>query len=284
MNTYLTSNRTLGQFPLSIATSLAIEAAFGIYPDRPETKEPILKYNTLWINIRTLFRNTLGAMEKGDAGRVQPPMLAITLSEEMTFIRDIIKERTNNSVNVVFYYSNYSNIETHFKHSVIGMDNTDKQKEYTLLHNQTIEILFENNKKEHIHDIRLFKLFLTEHSISNSDVAIITHYAIDLLSAHIFKKLTLLESHTGHFKDKVLWYTKFNGDTKELNQIPFNKCFITVFGDDVTFRPFALKTRVNILELAKKYNWTAITTIDKLRYCIGQLKNPYEKEILLSML
>ena len=130
MNTYLTSNRTLGQFPLSIATSLAIEAAFGIYPDRPETKEPILKYNTLWINIRTLFRNILGAMEKGDAGRVQPPMLAITLSEEMTFIRDIIKEGTNNSVNVVFYYSNYSNIETHFKHSVIRMDNTDKQKEY----------------------------------------------------------------------------------------------------------------------------------------------------------
>ena len=59
MITDLMSSRTIGQFPLSIATSLAMEAAFGIYPDRPETKEPILKYDTLWVNVRTIFRNIM---------------------------------------------------------------------------------------------------------------------------------------------------------------------------------------------------------------------------------
>ena len=240
MITDLMSSRTIGQFPLSIATSLAMEAAFGIYPDRPETKEPILKYDTLWVNVRTIFRNIMGSLEKEFADRVTPPMLANTLNEEMMFINDVIKERANNATTVVFYYSNYIDIEKHFKHGVVRMDNTPKQKEYTALH--------------------------------------------DLLSDHIFKKLTLLESHTGHFKEKSQWNSKFSGDTKLLNQIPFNSCFIRIFGDDTTFRPFTIKTRNDIIEIAKKYNWSSVSTKDKIRYGIQQLMNPYEKEIILSML
>ena len=92
MITDLMSSRTIGQFPLSIATSLAMEAAFGIYPDRPETKEPILKYDTLWVNVRTIFRNIMGSLEKEFADRVTPPMLANTLNEEMMFISKNLAE------------------------------------------------------------------------------------------------------------------------------------------------------------------------------------------------
>ena len=280
MITDLMSSRTIGQFPLSIATSLAMEAAFGIYPDRPETKEPILKYDTLWVNVRTIFRNIMGSLEKEFADRVTPPMLANTLNEEMMFINDVIKERTNNATTVVFYYSNYIDIEKHFKHGVVRMDNTPKQKEYTALHNQTIKILLDSN--EHI-GIKIFNLELHGNH-KDLNALIITHYAIDLLSDHIFKKLTLLESHTGHFKEKSQWNSKFSGDTKLLNQIPFNSCFIRIFGDDTTFRPFTIKTRNDIIEIAKKYNWSSVSTKDKIRYGIQQLMNPYEKEIILSML
>lgn len=277
------NNRTTGHFPVSIATSLAIEGAFGIHPDHPVLKAPILKYNSLWINCRTLFRNLIGSLEKDSIDKITVRELTIVLNEEMSFIRNIISEMTNNTVGVVFYYPNYNKIEFSFKYGVVRMDNTDRQKELTTLHNQTIKNLLDKDKDDKIHGIKIFNISLSTNGDSNVEALLISHYAIDLLSANEFKKLSLLESHTGVIKEKAMWYTKFyNG--AELNQIPFIKCFLIIFGDDTTFRPYARSLRMDILEVAKKYNWSSVSTRAKIIYGISSMKNPYAREVLLDML
>jgi hypothetical protein len=91
--------------------------------------------------------------------------------------------------------------------------------------------------------------------------------------------LVLLESHTGKIKPRGQWYTKYlNG--KDLVQIPFNEGFLQVFGDSETFRPMDIRFRRAILEIAERYKWTAVSTLEKLNYGIDQLKNPYYKEVL----
>lgn len=55
--------RTKGQFPISIATSLALEGLFGILEDNKDPNPPWPDYTDLIINVRTLFRNLLGSIE-----------------------------------------------------------------------------------------------------------------------------------------------------------------------------------------------------------------------------
>jgi len=276
----LLSQRAVGQLPLSIATSLAIEGAYGVHPDHPSSEVPILKYSSLLVNVRTLFRNMLGSLERNNAGKVSIIELAATLAEEMSFIRTFVEENTsrNGNVKVVFYYSNYNGIEREFKRSVARMDNTEKQKEFSALQAQVMKLLLKNPDL----DIKGFELFLKNPNGSNSAL-ILTHFAIDLLSAHEFSKLSLLESHTGFVKGKSQWYTKLHNGS-ELNQIPFMKCFLTVFGDETLFRPHDRKLRMSILEVAKKYNWSSVTTRDKVRYGLETLLNPYARQIMLDIL
>lgn len=274
-------DRVLGQYPISVPTSLALESVCGIHPDIPVSSPPILKYDELWINIRTLFRNIYSAIDPNDVVSVNTHAMLETILDEMTTIENIISDNTEGKTKVVFYYSNYDNIESRFHKGVVRRDNTEKQKEYTAFHNNTIKILIDIKKKDKVHhDIRLFDLALKNEN--KSKALIITHYAIDLLSSKEFSHLTLLESHTGAIREKALWHRKFlNG--KELSQIPFNKVFIQVFGDAETFRPMAISLRKEVLEIATKYNWSSLSTRDKLIYSIDQMKNQYSRDILKSM-
>lgn len=279
--TDLSTNRMLGQYPLSIATSLAIESATNIHEEVKHKSPPILEYDELWVNIRTMFRNIVGALDKDIASRITPKSIANALLDEMNMLESIINEFTNNKVKVIFYYSNYARLELLYKHALIRMDNTDKQKEFTILHNQTIKIVLDKQTIEKTHDIRVFDLHIkTENKCK---ALILTNYAFDLLSYNKFNKLTLLESHTGHIKNRAQFYTKYmNG--AELSQIPFTLYFLIIFGDSQTFRPFNIKLRKMILDVAKKYNWSAVSTRDKIKYGIEQLKNEYEKQIILEMM
>jgi len=275
------STRTVGQYPISIATSLALEAAFDIYPDRPPLgKQPIFDYDELWINLRTLYRNLIGSLDKDAAKAVHPEELAEGLMDDIEMINSIITTETNRKVSVVFYYCNYSDLEFHFKHSTIRMDNTDKQKEYTLIHNRTIKLVLDKQKQSQSNLIRVFDLKFQVDRLKR--VLLLTNYAIDLLNLKSFSHLTLLESHSGHLKEKSQWYTKFS-DSKELAQIPFRADMLQVFGDSTIFRPMDIRLRRDIIDLAKKYNWSSITTSDRIRYCVGQLQNPFYKEVLLNI-
>jgi hypothetical protein len=258
------ASRMVGQYPLSIATSLAIESAMGIHPEIPVESPPIKKFEELWVNIRTLFRNFLGALPK-DAVKAMPPReIAQALLQEMEQIVSIVAP-----TRVVFYVSNYAGIEHKYRHGVIRRDTTDNQRIYTAIQIETIEELLKMQPQ-----LELYGYELKLEPPRKARVLILTHYPYDLLSYKNFSELTLLESHTGAIKERAQWYTKYLHG-KELPMIPFREDLIQVFGDAEHFRPGDPKLRKALIEVAQKYNWSAVSTYDKLLYGIEQLPNPF---------
>lgn len=274
------AERVLGKYPLSVASSLALEAACGVHDDFPVSKAPVLNYTQLWMNIRTLYRNLVGSIDRTSGSSVVPELLAQALTEEIDTIADQIREVTQGKTQVIFYYSNYSNLERRYANPIASLrqDTTPKQKEYTLIHNKTVELLLQIRKE----DIRVFDLWPEPREVG-AVALICTNYAFDLLARKEFSKLTLLESHTGQLKDRALWYTKFNGG-QELSRIPFREDMLQVFGDSTLFKPADIRLRRELMTIAERYNWTSVTTLEKIKYGIDQIQNPYFKETLRSIL
>lgn len=280
MSSYAAS-RTTGQYPLSVATSLAIESAMGIHPEIPVKSPPIFDYEELWVNLRTLFRNFMGALDKAAVESITAAECAEALAEEMDTIHRIIYEGTNEQVKVIYYISDYAGIEAKYPYAVVRRDNTPKQKMFTELMTDTLGRLlkhFDNAKTGVIYTTSL-KL----HPKVKTNALIITHIAYDLVAHKEFKHLTLLESHTGSFKKEAQWHTKYlNGN--ELPMIPFREDMLQIFGDQQTFRPMDPKIRKEVVEIATKYNWSAVTKSEKIRYGIKQLQNSYAREVLSAIL
>lgn len=269
--------RALGQFPLSVATSLALESACGIHPDHETRNPPLRNHAEFWINMKTLFRNLEGALEKSFAATVMPTPLAEALLQEMEQIRRIVSEYAPRC-KVVFYISNYKGMEKKYPHAQLRVDHTPKQKHAAALYVNTIETL---NKINQHHGIEIFELKLEPKG--TVDAMILTHVPYDLLSYSKFSNLVLVESHTGNIRQRPQWYSKYyNGS--ELPMMPFREDLIQVFGDKETFRPMPNKLRKDLIDLATKYNWSTVTTRDKILYCLEKLQDPYSREVLKSML
>jgi hypothetical protein len=274
------SERVIGQYPLSVATSLALEGANGVYPEREESPPPILKYDQLWVNLRTLFRNFIGSLDKTTASMIDGFEAAEVLSEEMDMVQTVIQE-SNPNCKVHFYLSNYVRMEQKYPRAVIRHDSTPKQKTYTLTMVDCMTKLLADHKGQP--NLSVFDRKLTYGQSPLPRVLLITHVAYDLLSANAFKDLALLESHTGVIKTKALWYTKY-AQGKELVMIPFREDLLQVFGDSETFQPMDIRLRKEILEVANKYNWSQVTTTDRIRMTLEFLENPYYREVMKTII
>lgn len=264
--------RTVGQYPLSIATSLAIESANGIHPEIVVSSPPIQKFEELWVNTRTLFRNFLGALPKESLKTIPAREIAETLIQEMEQIVQLVPCR------VVFYLSNYARLAETYRFGVIRMDTTDNQRVYTALQHEALQQLLELRP-----GVELLGFELKLQPPRPAKTLILTHFPYDLLSHKRFKELVLLESHTGAIKERAQWYTKYY-QGKELAAMPFREDLIQVFGDSETFRPGDPKLRKELIDIAKKYNWTAVTTYDKLLYGIEQMQNPFYVATMKSIM
>lgn len=279
-------DRELGQFPLSIGTSLAIEGACGIYPEKEVPTPPIQQFNSFWINVKTLFRNLYGSCTSEYRLHPNPNEMADVLLQEMKHLENIPQQYTNKPIEVVFYLSDYAKIERKYPFALPRMDNTNHQKQYTQLMIKTIERLIKllKNLKENnqaFPDIQFFELKIKPKD--RKKTLILTNYPFDLTSYKDFGPMGLLESHTGAIKEYAQWYTKyFNG--KELFRFPFNEGFLQIFGDSELFRPLNIKYRKELMEIAEKYKWTSVSTRDKLMYGIDQIKNPLMKAQLREIL
>lgn len=268
--------RAVGQYPLSIATSLALEGAMGIHEEHPTNKPPIREFRELWVNVRTVFRNFMGALSKDHARAADEHDVAEAISVELDTIASIVGEATNGSVRCVFYISNYKGLERKYRYALVRSDTTDGQRAYTQMQNNVLQTLI----KQHADGIVGFDLELRP--TTKSKTLILTHYPYDLLSRHAFGELVLLESHTGKLKDFTQWSSKYlNGN--ELAQIPFTSYFMQLFGDKETFKPQTSKWRNDIKELAKKYNWGPTTSRDKIMYGLDQLADKYTRDVILEM-
>ena len=261
-----------GSHPIAIATSLAFEGLSGNHPDSPSGINNTQKYKQVWINVKTLYRNIYNAIEIPERFTLNGiTELSEILLAEVEYIKGMLAE---DNVKALFYHNNLDNIKSKYKHATIREDKTPKQILFTSVYNQIGKMIFLKNK---FPDLQIFdnriKPTIQEPSL------MLTHMPLDLFSYHNFiQPLHLLESHTGVVKERNLWYTKYY-DGKELSNIPFREDLIQFFGDKESIVPYAKKTRNAIIEIANKYNWTQITSLDKINYGINQSKDDYLKTI-----
>lgn len=260
---HLVSLREMGQFPLSIPTSLALEGAIGIYPEKETYVNVLPEYDEMWINLRTLFRNLMGSMKSEEAAQATPTPVAQALLQEMEQLESIVKEKSAGRIKLVFYVSNYRGMEQKYPRAYIRKDSTPKQVIRTEIQKKAIQHLLDLLKEQGGHDVRVFEQKLK--TAKPTKALIITHFAYDLFVYPQFAQLDLLESHTGVIKPKSQWYTKYV-DGKTLPMIPFREDLIQIFGDAETFSPWPIKHRRQLIELAEKHHWTQVTTSALIKY------------------
>ena len=256
-------DRTVGVYPISIGTSLAIEGLThtGEF-DKEKGAPPIKECGMLYINIRTLFRNAFGSYDDLK-DRLTADIMIETLINDINEIKEAVKASSPSTVCVV-YLCRYKQLNKIFKEAKFKNPNTANQIFYNALeHDAYLEC-----DKDTYGEIKYFDTELK----GDVDTFIITHMPIDLLSHKRFPSLTLLESHTGKVKNKMLWYTKLNGKRPD---IPFNRAFIQIFGDGVTFSPQAIKVRRVIQSCAEKNRWHQNTSSERIILNLRTTNEPH---------
>lgn len=271
------SERETGQIPVSIGTSLAIESILGIYPEKETNNPAIRKIDDLWINVRTLLRNMIGAVPTEDKVSLDPNDLINSLKEEMVIIKDVIDKQSLNQVNTTFYICSFRSLLKDFKRAVLKFPKTERQKFIHAIEKHVVDFFLKEEDNE------FFKKFDINIKTKSRKTLMLTHQPIDLLSRYGFIQLRLLESHTGNIKGPTEWTTKLTGG-KNLTRIPFNKLTLQVFGDGEMFSTFPMKLKKELIEIAEKEKWTFNTTMEKMRYGISKAYDPDFKILMIDLM
>lgn len=270
------SERTTGYFPLSIATSLAIEGALGIHPDQPAGPKLLEDFTGHWVNVKTLFRNYYEAIGKDNIPMLDIKDLIDAFRQELDAYVEISQEQSKNNFKTVLYCPDYIGLERRFPHALLRKDSTANQVLFAKTMTTVLGQIISNEKEL----IKLYPLKITDSHQTNT--LMLTHYSFDL-TTDAFNNLSLLESHTGAIKDKSRMHTKFyNG--KDLPMIPFRECFLSIFGDSQLFRPIGSLYRTTLVDLGKKYNWSFATSKDKVNYGLSTLNDKFLAENLRTFL
>lgn len=275
------ARRTTGGFALSIGTSLAFESLFEARQapydaDREiPQKIDVRHYNEIWINLATLFRNIVGALEdKNDYPKLSPWDLAHAVVFEIEMIISLMQNEGHGLCQPIFYYCEYKHLyKRHFPSAVrFREDKTDGQRHNTYMLTKTMVSLFDNINGGEVH-----KLDSELIPKKPCNAIILSHMPYDLLSYNNFKRLELLESHTGKLKGRNLWYSKFYSVGQEqLNTLPFIRQFLFLFGDHVMFQPTDIRFRKLLLEISRNRRWTPLTSEAKVRLDLDvELKERY---------
>jgi hypothetical protein len=272
------NDRQKGAFPVSIATSLAVEAAGGVYPERPESPEPILQVQELWFNLRTLHRNLMGALPTDVRKKVLPGHLVPALIEELAILEAAVIKLSHGGCRAVFYHSAYSKLKNRFSHALLRQPSTELQRIEQSLESQTVKYVIEQSPAQ---DVREFEQEIRgRHPTS----FIVTHLPVDLLSRYAFSKLLLLESHTGRIKAPPQWNSKLTGG-KDLANIPFNAFTLQVFGDNAhQFNAQPLRLRRQVQHLAQRDRWDVLTTLEKIEVSVKHVTDLKDRAALLALL
>ncbi len=286
-NSYKVALRSVGLLPLSIGTSLAIE----VFSERndPDTNKlipAVAPPEQLWINLRTIIRNLHGAIENKDVRNTLNPVDFIEVaSQECEFIVNHLSDASREKTKVVFYYSDPHDIEKVFPYANIKQRTPQgavtAAAQYAGIEDIAVELLHKHLKEIKEYDSRKFNTLIKG---DVKEAFIVTHCPIDLLAEKDFIKLTLLESHTGKLKKKTDWNTKL-GKHPDVGIMPFNEMTLQVFGDNSTFlSPMSQAFKKELIAIAKKYNWTPLTTREKIRFGLSTIDDPTIKKILRDML
>lgn len=260
--------RETGVLPISVGTSMAIEGL------RVEGLPP---FDYLWINLRTLYRNLLACVETWVRDATDPYTVANIMMEEMEHVRDAVMALTGGRIQVQWYLSAPETLAKVLPDAIIRAPKTDLQKHMAALSDKAMDTVIKNIG---VNNVMFFRPLLK----GPGRTLCLTHVPSDLLSYKSFEELMLLESHTGKIKRYAEFNTKFSNGS-ELKHMPFNGFTLSIFGDNnVLLYQAPGKIRRAVLEIAAKYDWTPITTREKMRYGIGSMRDEFGKQSLLNML
>lgn len=263
----LLHDRVVGNYNVSIATSQAIDGLYNRIPDRkPERPMPATLGDSVYFNVRTLFRNIWGSLPAKDAPDVSADIYADIIEQEIMTIRSALSEE-DPPLEAFFYLPSYASLYKDYPNGNLKDIKTEKMNQKVILENKALAKLKDNENPDApiiFNDVEL------KTKIPYS-AFILSHYPVDLLHTSGFSKTFLLESHTGVVKGPDKWYTKLSTKYLEGNErIPFNKATIQFFGDSGgMFKSQPLSAKKRVAEVAVKYKWNQQTTrariLDTLR-------------------
>ena len=263
--------------PLSIGTAQAIESLAGL-GDFSTPNAPIAQYDECWVNLRTLFRNCFNALGREARVLLSPESLVIGVQEDWLMLQSSIRQASHSQTKAVLYYCSFDSFERTFPNARYKTLSTERQREEQQKEDATIAAFLEQEGDD---EVKLFDVKITG---SYPKVVMMTHYPVDLLWHRAFRKLELVESHTGTIKPRSDWHTKLTGGRK-LAHLPFNTLTIQVFGDgNVLFASMLPSIKKEITELAVSERWHSVTTPDKVRHGLSKLYDPRVKEFFRSLL
>lgn len=272
-------------FSLSIGTSLALESLFPgrSAPYDPERKIPervdATKFASCWVNLATLYRNVAAAISPEDMANATEQKMADVILSEISLIDDLFANEGGNRCKPVFYHSSYRDIQGFFKSDVqLRVSTTDKQKHYDNVWLGTAKLLDKVSDK-----IRAFSGEVKPARYERS--LILTHYPYDLVGFKAFEELVLLESNTGLTKPRSRWATKYYPiPGADMTVLPFMRKLLFVFGDKVQIKPFPMKFRKELLDIAIANKWDGMTTPDRVNLGISMgIKDPYALHVLNTL-
>src|ERR1019366_5684693 len=203
------ADRDTSAFPISIGTSLALESLFAPRqtPYDPKREIPVhidlAKYQDIWINVETLFRNLSQAVSKVTFLTVTPQDIKDALNMEIEVINSLFSNEGNNLCKPHYYYCTNQHLFHHTNPSIkFRQDKTDWQKIYRVKLDKTLQLMHKETDE-------IFKFDSELKPTKKSDALIIIHIPHDLLSYKHFNKLDLLESNTGKLKHRQQWNSKY---------------------------------------------------------------------------
>lgn len=262
------ANRIMSGFPLSVGTSHALESLFPATqrPYDPERKIPNQvdagKYQVCYINITTLFRNLVSALEGKEFEVSSVEDLTATIEEEIDVINSLFHMNAQHC-QVVYYYCTYKELKNQVARQTVKLVNlrepsTVNQRYFAEIQQKVIALL-----EKHTDTIRVFSDGLEPKEYA--DAVVITHLPYDLVHFNKFSSIDLLESNTGILKPRYLWYTKYNKMANvDLSHIPFHRKLLLCFGDKTMIQSTPAVLRKTIIETATKHNWNSMTTKQKV--------------------
>lgn len=252
------SELVVGQYPVSIATSLSLERLMGIHPGfTGESPYLFAQVQNIYFNIQTLARNILNGFE-GSLEEI-PPNWQKYLVNEVTTLHALIPQLSGGLTQARFYLPSYRDIHRKYPKAKIREINTVKQKLHHTLTNEAIKFLLEHQ------DVLGFEIPQSHAGVRGQSEAamIFTHIPLDLVEARGFSRIYLLESHTGEVKGRERWHTKlYNG--KELTRIPLTVTTLLLLGDTQMFSPYSPKVKQALIALANQKHWNAQTSDDRI--------------------
>lgn len=263
-----------GQYAISIATSLALEGILGEHPDRPAHRPLLPNYKEMWLNLRTIIRNTYESIPSDQRQLTEVDVLVDMVKSDVDAMFGLISEKSKQTIPRLYFVDNP---EKAIRGAAFKEPKTEKQKVDALAHQQVLEGYLTRYDLDEYAPVTHFASGLA--LVKERDVVILTHWPFDLLFYKKFKVLDLLESHTGVVKRRAQYHTKLHNCRYE--QMPFNAFTLQVYGDGVFFESASVKARQTLTNIASTKKWNNNTTQAKIRSDLNHIEDPKVRSELM---